>query len=313
MHALAVEQTLQWVERPVPVKQRGEELVKVRLAGICNTDLEIVKGYMNFTGILGHEFVGEIIDGPRGGQRVVGEINIGCGRCAFCMQDLERHCPSRSVLGILNKDGAFAEYLTLPSRNLYIVPDAVPDEAAVFAEPLAAALEILEQYPLMPAAQCAVIGDGKLGFIIAQVLKQTGAQVSILGKHERKLQLFRAAGMKVRDDEAPCNRIFDLVVECSGNPTGMLKALSLVKPRGAVCLKSTYHGAVELDTAPIVIDEITVLGSRCGRIEPALRLLEEGHIQYECLIEDIMPLEQGLHAFKKAQQSGCLKILLKNP
>lgn len=301
----------------VPMPQRtGEALVRVTTAGICNTDLEIVRGYANFHGTLGHEFVGIVEASPDSsqiGSRVVGEINAGCGQCDFCCAGDARHCPQRTVLGIVGRDGAFAEYLTLPAVNLLKVPDAVSDAQAVFTEPLAAACEILEQVALAPTHRVAVIGDGKLGQLIARVLATIGCDLLLIGKHAEKLKLAKEAGIKTAElaqlHVDPRQR-FDFVVEASGAAAGLQLALSLVKPRGAIILKSTFHGAVQLDTSRIVVDEISIIGSRCGRFEKALALLAAGKVNVEPLIAAEYSLSEGIAAMQQAEQAGRLKVLL---
>ena len=288
-------------------------LVKVNLAGICSTDLQIFKGYMGFRGVPGHEFVGSVSDGPQSllGKRVVGEINFGCGRCENCARGLSRHCPNRSVMGILNADGAFAEYVAVPAANLHLVPDKVSDEEAVFTEPLAAAFEILEQVQIDPGDQVLVLGDGKLGNLCAQVLRLTGASVTALGKHEDKLKLIKRAGIRtiLLSDWKP--RLFDVVVEATGSASGLELALSAVRPRGTLVLKSTIAGNHDVSLAPVVINEITVIGSRCGLFAPALEALEEKSVSVTPLIEKIYPLNDGIEAVKHATRQGARKILLR--
>ncbi|HEX4353608.1 MAG TPA: alcohol dehydrogenase catalytic domain-containing protein, partial [Polyangiales bacterium] len=254
-------------QRDAPSRRAGDALVRVRMAGICSTDLEIARGYMNFRGVLGHEFVGEVIEADDAswiGARVAGEINLACGACAMCQRDLPRHCSKRTVLGILGKDGAFAEYLTLPIVNLHRVPIGVPDRTAVFVEPVAACYEILEQLRVAPSDRVAVLGDGKLGQLIAAVLASRGAAPTLVGKHARKLALARVRGLGTAKPNELDDKTFDIVVEATGSPAGMQRAIALVRPRGTVVLKSTYHGNLSFDAAPLVIDEITVIGSRCG-------------------------------------------------
>jgi threonine dehydrogenase-like Zn-dependent dehydrogenase len=316
MKALRFEnQQLHLADLPVP--QRADEaLVRVTAAGICNTDLEIVRGYANFQGTLGHEFVGVVESSPDPSQigwRVVGEINAGCGMCELCRAGDARHCASRTVLGIVGRDGAFAEYLTLPAVNLLKVPDAVTDRQAVFTEPLAAACEILEQVTIAPSHRVAVIGDGKLGQLIARVLATTGCELVLIGKHAEKLRLAAEAGIttielaKLNVETLPR---FDFVVEASGAASGLQLALELVKPRGSVILKSTFHGAVQLDTSRIVVDEISIIGSRCGRFEKALDLLATDQINVEPLIAAEYPLTEGSAALQHAGHTGMLKVLL---
>ena len=294
-----------------------EALVRVTMAGICNTDLEIVRGYASFNGTLGHEFVGIVEESPdksQIGRRVVGEINAGCGHCDLCSQQDPRHCLKRTVLGIHTRDGAFAEYLSLPPQNLLSIPDEVDDRQAVFTEPLAAACEILDQVMISPNHRVAVIGDGKLGQLIARVLATTGCNPVLIGKHDDKLELAARAGVKTIELSKlkidPSNR-WDFVVEASGAPDGLKLALDLVRPRGVIILKSTFHGAVEIDTSRIVVDEISMIGSRCGRFEKALKLLAAGSVDVEPLIAAQFKLTDGLAAITEAQQPGVLKVLIK--
>lgn len=294
---------------------RGEALVRVTLAGICNTDVEIMRGYANFSGTLGHEFVGVVEASPdpsQIGQRVVGEINVGCGVCAGCRAHDARHCERRTVLGIRGRDGAFAEYLSLPPENLLRVPDNIPDRAAVFTEPLAAACAILEQVRLDASQRAAVLGDGKLGQLIARVLATTGCELILIGNHADKLELAAQAGIHTvsRAKFHPEPR-FDLVVEASGSASGLALALELVRPRGTIVLKSTFHDAVTLDTARLVVNEIKLLGSRCGRFEPALDLLANKRVNVEPLIAREFALSDGVAALQEAHRPGVLKVLLR--
>ncbi len=294
-----------------------EALVKVRLAGICNTDLEIVRGYAGFRGVLGHEFVGEAVTAPGRpelvGRRVVGEINAGCSGCELCRSGDPRHCPGRTVLGIVARDGAHAEFLSLPTANLLAVPDTVEDRAAVFAEPLAAAFGILERVDITPDMRVLVIGDGKLGLLCAQAVATTGATTVAVGRHRTKLDLLRRRGLAtyLEDDAARLARDFDVVVEASGAESGLKRALALVKPRGTIVLKSTFHGEPRIEAWRIVVDEISVVGSRCGRFAPALEALARGTVDVLSLIEDEQPLQDGLRALEKAGAKGALKILLR--
>jgi threonine dehydrogenase-like Zn-dependent dehydrogenase len=276
-----------------PPRNTEEALVRVTMSGICNTDVEIVRGYAGFEGTIGHEFVGVVERVPGGslklGQRVVGEINAGCGSCALCAAGDVRHCPNRTVLGILGRDGAHAEFLQLPVGNLLPVPENVPDQQAVFTEPLAAACGILERAPQMTGETCvAVIGDGKLGQLCAQVLALTGAQVLLAGKHADKLRLAAARGIETAtvDEARKRARLFDVTVEASGAASGFELALDLLRPRGTLVLKSTFHGATEMDSARVVVDEISVVGSRCGRFAPALDLLQRAAVDVESLISE---------------------------
>ncbi len=316
MKALRFEnQQLHLTDIPAPNRD-GEALVRVTTAGVCNTDLEIVRGYANFSGTLGHEFVGIVAASPNPEQigcRVVGEINAGCGQCALCRAGDPRHCANRTVLGIVGRDGAFAEYLSLPAVNLLRVPDAVTDRQAVFTEPLAAACEILDQVTITPQHRVAVIGDGKLGQLIARVLATTNCDLLLIGKHAEKLQLAAQADIAtlLLSDVDPA-RQFDFVVEASGAAAGLQRALKLVKPRGAIILKSTFHGAVSLDTSRIVVDEISLIGSRCGRFDKALALLATGQVKVESLIAAEYSLADGVAAMQHAGSAGTLKVLLKN-
>lgn len=292
----------------------GEALVRVRLAGICNTDLEIVRGYAGFSGTLGHEFVGVVAESPdpaQVGRRVVGEINAGCGACAGCRAGDARHCAGRTVLGIRGRDGAFAEYLSLPPGNLRPVPDGVSDRRAVFAEPLAAACEILDQVAIGPGHRVGVVGDGKLGQLVARVLATTGCRLLLVGKHEEKLRLAARAGIATaRLAELTPDRGCDFVVEASGAPGGLALALDLVRPRGTIVLKSTFHGPVAVETSRLVVDEISVIGSRCGRMGRALELLAAGEVEVESLIAREYPLAAGVAAMADAAAPGRLKVLL---
>ena len=305
-------------EVPAPSRP-GEALVRVRLAGVCNTDLEIVRGYAGFEGTLGHEFVGEVESAPDApeleGRRVVGEINAGCGRCQLCRAGDARHCPDRTVLGIHGRDGAFAEYLQLPAANLLPVPDEVPDERAVFTEPLAAACGVLERVRVELETRVAVVGDGKLGLLCAQALRaMTGAGVTLVGRHESKLEIARARGVRaLKDGELPASfeRAFDVAVEASGSPAGFETALRLLRPRGALVLKSTYHGAMEINAAPVVVDEVSIVGSRCGRFRPALELLRRGAVDVDPLVREEFPLAEGVRALERAAEPGVLKVLLR--
>jgi threonine dehydrogenase-like Zn-dependent dehydrogenase len=290
-----------------------EVLVRVTLSGVCNTDLELARGYMSFAGTLGHEFVGTVEDpgasGLARGQRVVGEINAGCGTCAVCANGDPRHCPTRTVLGILGRDGAHADFLRLPARNLVTVPEGVADLDAVFVEPLAAACGVLERCSVGTGDRVAVIGDGKLGLLCAQVLAAAGAQPLLIGKHRAKLALAEARGIATATDAPP--RTFDIVVEASGSPTGFALALDLLRPQGTLVLKSTFHGTTSIDTARVVVDEIRVVGSRCGRFAPALDLLARGVIALAPLVSDVVSLDRADDAMALAAKPGVLKILLR--
>ena len=298
---------------PRPAPGAGEVLVRVRLAGVCGTDLQILRGYHSFKGIMGHEFVGEVA-GPEAspwlGQRVVGEINIGCGECDHCRQGLARHCRQRRVLGIKDYDGAFAPYLTLPAANLHRVPPEVPDVYAVFTEPLAAALRVLETAPVSPSARVLVVGDGRLGILISWVLALTGADIHLAGHHLKHLDLARPRGVATCLAADLPEGEYDIVVEASGSPAGLELALFRVRPLGTVVVKSTYVGAYPLDPATLVVPEVRVVGSRCGPFPGALRLLRDGRIDPRPLIDGTFPLSRGLEALAWAQRPGVLKVLL---
>jgi threonine dehydrogenase-like Zn-dependent dehydrogenase len=298
--------------RPVSTDNQTA-LIKVHLAGICSTDLQIFKGYMGFRGVPGHEFVGSVSDGPDNlhGKRVVGEINFGCGQCEDCKRGLSRHCPNRKVMGILGADGAFAEYVSVPVANVHEVPDNISDEAAVFSEPLAAAFEILEQVQIDPGDDVLVLGEGKLGNLCAQALKLSGANVTALGKHEDKLKLIRRAGVRTILLGDWKGKLYDIVVEATGSESGLKLAMSAVRPRGTLVLKSTIAGEHHISLAPLVINEVTVIGSRCGLFEPALEALEERSVSVTPLIEKVYPLAEGLDAVAHAARAGTRKILLR--
>jgi threonine dehydrogenase-like Zn-dependent dehydrogenase len=297
---------------PRPQPPPGEALVRVLRAGVCNTDLELRRGYYPYRGVLGHEFVGVVEEGAPEllGRRVVGEINAVCHACAACRGGRPTHCERRTVLGIVGRDGAFAEYLTLPAENLHPVPDSVPTDAATFTEPLAAALEIQEQVRITGAERCLVVGDGKLGQLVAQTLALTGCELAVCGRHRRKLELLEARGIATLDEEAIAAASHDLVVECTGHPEGFATARRALRPRGTLVLKSTYAGALTLDASALVVDEVTLVGSRCGPFAPALRLLAEKRVAVEALIDARYPLGRGLEAFAHAARPGVLKVLL---
>lgn len=297
----------------------GEAVVRVVVSGICNTDLEIARGYAGFEGTLGHEFVGVAESAPGAphleGRRVVGEINAGCGSCALCRAGDPRHCARRTVLGIVGRDGAHAEYLRLPAVNLLAVPDDIADERAVFAEPLAAACGITERVSIAEGERVCVVGDGKLGLLCAQALKAlTRAEVTLVGKHANKLDIAARRGVEtvllheLGDARA---RSFDTAVEASGSEGGLRLALSLLRPRGTLVLKSTFHGETRLNTAPVVVDEIAIVGSRCGRFAPALELLRTNAVEVDSLVSETYALADGLRAMERAAAPGVLKVLLR--
>ncbi len=299
---------------PTPETDDRTALVQVLLAGICSTDLQIFKGYMGFQGIPGHEFVGEVKEGPGElvGKRVAGEINFACGRCEFCLRGLGRHCAQRKVMGILGADGSFAEYMSVPVQNLRLVPESLSNEEAVFTEPLAAAFEISEQVQLKSTDDVLVLGDGKLGLLCAQALRLTGARVNLLGKHENKVSLLKGMGIHtiMLSDWKP--RQFDMVVEATGSSSGLKMALETVRPRGTLVLKSTLAEPHTLSLAPLVINEVTVVGSRCGPFLPALQALAKKRVEVTPLIDGIYSLNDGAQAVAHAAQSGALKVLLRN-
>jgi len=295
-----------------PTLESDEVLVEVLRAGICETDLQLVKGYMNFRGILGHEFVGIAKTGEYSGQRVVGEINCHCRQCAYCQSGLGNHCPHRSVLGILNHDGAFADYIAVPQVNLHPIPDDLSDEHATFVEPVAAAFRLQEQLALDGEEKVIVLGDGRLGNLCAQVLKLAGCDhLLVVGKHPEKLTLLRELGLQtVTLNQVEKKRRADIVVDCTGSPTGLPLALELVKPCGTVVMKTTVAGEHQLSMAPLVIDEVTLIGSRCGPFEPAIAALAEQNVIVDPLINGRYSLEEAPLAMVKAASPGTFKVLL---
>jgi threonine dehydrogenase-like Zn-dependent dehydrogenase len=297
---------------PLPNCPANEALVRVLRAGICNTDLELMRNYYPYTGILGHEFVGVVEQGPPHllNQRVVGEINATCGDCRFCRSGQPTHCENRTVLGIVNRNGAFADYLSLPVENLHRVPDAIATDAATFTEPVAAALEIQQQLSIGSGDRVLVVGDGKLGQLVAQTLALTGCHLLAIGRHQEKLARLEARGIEVGFADAVPERAFDIAVECTGNPEGFAIARRALRPRGTLVLKSTYAGKLSLDVAGLVVDEITLIGSRCGPFPQALQILAQGRVEVESLIQARYPLSEGLAAFAHAQRRGTLKVLL---
>ncbi len=296
-------------EAPIPPRPRGFALLRLIAAGICNTDLELQRGYYGFRGTPGHEFVAEVAEADSAaliGKRVVGEINLACGCCEWCRRGLGRHCPTRTVLGIVRHPGAFAEYLTLPEANLHVVPDAISTDTALFTEPLAAACEILDQVDIPADAPVAVLGDGKLGLLIAFALRAAGRIVHHYGKHPEKLAISGGDTFT----EPPPAAAYDFVVDATGHPNGLRAAAAAARPRGTVILKSTLHGAVPVDTAPIIVNELTLVGSRCGRFEASLPLLAGGCVPAERLISARYPLSAAPEAFARAAEPGALKVVL---
>ncbi len=298
-----------------PIPPAGEALIRTQLAGICNTDLEIERGYMGFTGILGHEFVGVVESAPTAphleGQRVVGEINAYCGECPTCRRGETTQCPHRTTLGIDRRNGTMADYFTLPAKLLYPVPESIPGEWAVFTEPLAAACQILEQVHLRPTDRVVILGDGKLGLLVAQVLQLTGCNLLVVGKHPAKLAILQRRGIRTQLSTEPLPPHYaDVVVEATGSPAGFATACRLTRPRGTLVLKSTFHGDVQFNLSRIVVDEITVVGLRCGPFAAALRLLEQRLVEVEPLIHARYSLDNGLAAFEQAKAPGALKVLI---
>ena len=302
--------------RAKPQAPGGFALIRLLYGGICNTDLELRRGYYGFRGTPGHEFVGEVVqsdDPSLAGKRVVGEINLACGKCEWCARGLGRHCPARTVLGIVKHPGAFREFLTLPEQNLHVVPREIQTEHAVFVEPLAAACEILDQVKILKGAAVAILGDGKLGLLIAQVLHARGADVHHYGRHREKLRISEAAGVAVEVAKKLPAAAYDLVVDATGSAEGLQQAVSMTRPLGTLIMKSTVHGLVGIDTAPVIVNELTLVGSRCGRFEPALRLLRAGKVRVDQMISEVLPLDEAPRAFDLAERSGVLKVLLRAP
>lgn len=300
-------------DHPKPDLMPGEALIRPHLIGICNTDIEITHGYMGFQGVLGHEFVGTVIaceEQAWVGKRVVGEINAACGRCAVCLRGDQSHCPERTTLGIDRRDGAMAEFFSLPIACLHAVPPTVSDEAAVFVEPLAAALEILEQLHLRPSDRVAVVGDGKLGLLCAQVLRLPGCEVLVAGRHPERWELLTRQGIEVQRSDPALAGGYDVVVDCTGQPGGLAVARRLVRPRGRLVVKSTFAADSQLNLTMVVVDEVQVIGSRCGPFAPALRLLERGLVDVVSLIHERRPLSDGVGALLAAEHQ--LKIVLEN-
>jgi len=319
MQALRVEKKKLAVKEITKPERGDEALVRVLLSGICNTDLEIARGYAGFQGTIGHEFVGVVeasAEGKMIGQRVVGEINAGCGQCELCGAGDARHCRNRTVLGILGRDGAHAEFLRLPLKNLLPVPEKIVDEHAVFAEPLAAACGVMERVDVRAGDRVAVIGDGKLGLLCAQAIALSGANVLLVGKHAEKLRIAERRGIETATPKAGAQRKreFNVVVEASGSPSGFVGALEMLKPRGMLVLKSTFQGPGkidEIDQARLVVDEISIVGSRCGRMQPALDLLKKGALDIDSLISEEYPLARGVYAMGRAAKKGVLKVFLR--
>lgn len=310
--AVVYEGGLRVVERPAPQAGQGEALIRLRLAGICNTDLELMRGYKDFAGTLGHEFVGEVIDGPDEwlGQRVVGEINVSCGECDMCRRGMRSHCRNRAILGLAQYDGAFLDVFRLPVANLWAVPDAVPDDAAVFTEPLAAACEVLEANVITPESRVVIVGAGKLGLLVAQAVRLTGADLTVVARRERPRALLNEWGIPVADAADIAPGIADVVIDCTGNAEGFASALDLVRPRGTIILKSTYADLPQADLTRVAVDELRVIGSRCGPFGAALRLLAAGLVDLRPMIDARYSLADAERALAHAAQPGTLKVLL---
>lgn len=315
MRVLSLDQSLSFQARhPEPKPADGDTLLRVRHAGICATDLELAKGYMGFRGILGHEFVATVSDSPDKsllGKRVVGEINIVCGRCDLCLSGLANHCRNRSVLGILKHDGAFADLVRLPAANLHVVPDSIDDDSAVFVEPLAAAFQVLKQVQLDGRKWVTVLGDGRLGLLVAQVLRNAGCPVRVIGKHPDKLSLCEKWQIRARPlSEIKPRHDQDVVVDCTGSAAGLELAMQMTRPRGTVVLKTTVANAAPLNYSPLVIDEIQIIGSRCGPFRQAIAALADKSVDVTSLIHRRMKLEQGVEAMDLAARPGVLKVIL---
>lgn len=315
MRALVFENELHYrSDYPMPRAKNDEALIRVTLAGICRTDLEITKGYMGFNGVLGHEFVGVVERCGKGdiiGERVVGEINLGCGNCSYCGRQMHRHCPNRSVLGILNKDGVFAEYATLPVENLHIVPDSVSDEEAVFTEPLAAAFEILEQIDIASSDKVCVLGDGKLGLLVGQVLSTINCDLIVVGRHKDKLCILENLGIQTKLSSSFKEKECDVVVDCTGSQSGIETAVDVVKPGGRIIVKTTIAERGRIDLNRVVVNELSLIGSRCGPFPPAIKAIESGQIELYPLISGRFALEDGVKAFRQAFKRDAIKIILR--
>ncbi len=312
MRALVFDDGLNAVDLPIPEREKGQALIRVGLTGICNTDVEVTRGYLAYRGIMGHEFVGRVEDADDAnliGKRVVGEINITCGECGMCRSGNPRHCERVKAMGINGWQGCFADYVVLPERNLHLVPDSVTDRQAVFVEPLAAGLEILDQVHVRPADTVAVIGDGKLGLLTAEAMHACGDRVIVLGKHVEKLAVARRMGMDAVFASDYSGSV-DVAVDCTGNPSGLETAMSIVRPRGTIVLKSTFHEGYPINLTPIVRNEITCVGSRCGSFPPALRLLGRGAISTELLIDAVFSAHEMIDAFEAACARESLKVLI---
>jgi threonine dehydrogenase-like Zn-dependent dehydrogenase len=304
--------TVRQIRKPTRVERFA--LIRLLCAGICNTDLELQRGYYGFRGTPGHEFVGEVVEADTAslvGRRIVGEINLACRKCEWCRKGLGRHCPQRTVLGIVRHPGAFREFLTLPEVNLHVIPDSIATEEAVFVEPLAAACEILDQVSIPDGSDVAVLGDGKLGLLVAQALNARRKRVHLYGRHKDKLRIAARAGVNtvIVGKKLP-QSVYEWVVDATGSPEGLRQAITMTRPRGTVFMKSTIHGTTPIDAAPVIVNEITLVGSRCGRFEPAIELLQSQKVNVQDMIADVLPLSAAPHAFARAAERGVLKVLL---
>ncbi|MBI4681605.1 MAG: alcohol dehydrogenase catalytic domain-containing protein [Nitrospirae bacterium] len=315
MRALVFNKKLEYVtDYPVPEPKENEALIRITHAGICNTDIEITRGYMDFKGVLGHEFTGIVEKCSNNkliGKRVAGEINLGCGKCLYCRNQMQNHCPGRSVLGILNKDGVFADYITLPVGNLHEIPKSISEEEAVFIEPLAAAYEIIKQINISSSDKVCVLGDGKLGLLVSQALATTGSKLTAVGKHREKLSILDKTGIKTILKAKFRERDFDMVVDCTGSPSGIKTALKIVRPGGKIVLKTTIAEKSQIDLNQFVINEISLIGSRCGPFPDAIKAIKSGKIDLYPLISDVFSIEDGKKAFKQAAKKNALKVILK--
>jgi threonine dehydrogenase-like Zn-dependent dehydrogenase len=313
MRALVLDGTPQVTDIPVPRPGPGEALVQVLAAGVCNTDVELTRGYMAFKGTFGHEFVGQVAEASNEqliGKRVVGEINCVCHTCQFCQLEMPHHCLNRSVLGILNRDGAFAEFLTIPEENLHLVPNSIRDDVAVFTEPLAAAFRILEQVEILPGDRVIVLGDGKLGQLIAQVLWIKTKRLACVGKHAWKLDMLKKLGIATVHTDEPIEGMADVVVESTGSYSGLQRALELVRPEGTIVLKTTVTHPTALDFSGPVINEVRIIGSRCGPFRPALDALAMGNVEVRPMITESYSLSDGVYALERAQSPEVMKVIL---
>lgn len=314
MRALVFEERLTYRDDyPVPLRKKGEALIRIKTTGICNTDIEILKGYMNFRGIPGHEFVGIVEDADQSeliGKRVVGEINIGCGACDYCKSGLKTHCENRTVLGIYNKNGAFADYLTLPVENIHLLPGSITDDEAVFVEPLAASFEILEQIKINSSQKVCVLGDGKLGLLVAQVISTIECDLILIGHYDQKLSIAEELGIKTRHASRFREKGFDIVIDCTGSKSGIQSALDIVRPKGTVILKTTIARRGIVDMNKVVINEITIVGSRCGPFDKAIKAIESRQIDLIPLISARFRIEEGIRAINYASKRGILKVLI---